>query len=73
MENSREEISYNYFIRAIKDMYERASTDVNIHDRVNDDFPITIGLYQWSISNPFLFTLVLGVLAEHIQELTQDV
>lgn len=30
MENFREEISYDYFIRAIKDMYEGASTNANI-------------------------------------------
>ena len=32
-------------------------------------FPITIGLQQGSTLSPYLFTLVLDVLTEHIQEL----
>jgi len=39
-------------------------------DRVTADFFITIGLYQESTLNSYLFTLVLDVLMTHIQELT---
>ena len=35
----------------------------------NEDFPITIGLRQGSTLSPYLYTLVIDVLTEHIQEL----
>jgi len=57
------------YIRAIKDMYERASTSVRTHDGATEDFPITIGLHQGSTPSPYLFTLVLDVLTENIQDL----
>ena len=38
-------------------------------DGTTEDFPITIGLHQGSTLSPYLFTLVLDVLTEHIQEL----
>jgi len=57
------------YIKAINDMYEGASTSVRTQDRATEDFPITIGLHQGSTLSPCLFTLVLDVLTEHIQEL----
>ena len=57
------------YIRAIQDMYEGASTSVRTQDGDTGDFPITIGLHQGSTLSPYLFTLVLDVLTEHIQEL----
>ena len=54
-------------IRAIKDMYEGASTSVRTQDGTTEDFPITIELHQGSARSPYLFTLVLDVLTEHIQ------
>jgi len=50
-------------------MYEGASTSVRTQDGDTVDFPITIGLHQGSTLSPYLFTLVLDVLTEHIQEL----
>ena len=35
---------------------------------VIEEFSISIGLHQGSSLNPYLFTLVLEVLTEHIQE-----
>jgi len=57
------------YIRVIKDMYEGALTSVRTLDGVTEDFPVTIGLHQGSSLSPYLFTLVLDVLTEHIQEL----
>ena len=57
------------YIRAIKDMYEGASTSVRMQNGATEDFPITIGLHQGSTLNSYLFTLVLIVLTEQIQEL----
>jgi len=42
---------------------------VRTHDGTTEDFPITIGLHQGSTLSPYLFTLVLDVLTEQIQEL----
>jgi len=66
LEKKRVRIAY---IRAIKDMYERASTSVRTQDEATEDFSITIGLHQGSTLSPYLSTLVLDVLTEHIQEL----
>jgi len=52
------------YIRAIKDMYEKASTSVRMQDGATEDFPITIGLHQGSTLSPYLSTLVLDVLTE---------
>ena len=57
------------YIRAIKDMYEGALTSMRTHDVATVDFSITIGLHQGSTLSPYLFTLVLDVLTEHIQKL----
>jgi len=54
------------YIRAIKDMYEGASTSVRTQDGATEDFPITIGLHQGSTLSPYPFTLVLDVLTEYI-------
>ena len=57
------------YIRAIKDMYDDATTNVRTQSGSTEDFSITIGLHQGSALSPYLFTLVLDVLTEHIQEL----
>ncbi|KAL5131500.1 LINE-1 retrotransposable element ORF2 protein [Glycine soja] len=57
------------YIRAIQDMYDRVSTSVRTQGGEPDDFPITIGLHQGSTLSPYLFTLILDVLTEQIQEI----
>ncbi|KAH1266916.1 UPF0183 protein [Glycine max] len=57
------------YIRAIQDMYDRISTSVRTQGGESDDFPITIGLHQGSTLSPYLFTLILDVLTEQIQEI----
>jgi len=39
---------------------------VRTQDEATDDFPMIIGLHQGSTLSPYLFTLVLDVLTEHI-------
>ncbi|KAL5171178.1 hypothetical protein HKD37_11G032712 [Glycine soja] len=50
-------------------MYDRVSTSVRTQGGESDDFPITIGLHQGSTLSPYLFTLILDVLTEQIQEI----
>ncbi|KAL5195585.1 LINE-1 retrotransposable element ORF2 protein [Glycine soja] len=57
------------YIRAIQDMYDRVSTSVRTQGGESDDFPISIGLHQGSTLSPYLFTLILDVLTEQIQEI----
>ncbi|KAH1210522.1 LINE-1 retrotransposable element ORF2 protein [Glycine max] len=57
------------YIRAIQDMYDRVSTSVRTQGGESDDFPITIGLHQGSTLSPYLFTLIMDVLTEQIQEI----
>ncbi|KAH1193991.1 Retrovirus-related Pol polyprotein from type-2 retrotransposable element R2DM [Glycine max] len=57
------------YIRAIQDMYDRVLTSVRTQGGESDDFPITIGLHQGSTLSPYLFTLILDVLTEQIQEI----
>ncbi|KAH1225912.1 Cleavage and polyadenylation specificity factor subunit 2 [Glycine max] len=45
------------------------STSVRTQGGESDDFPITIGLHQGSTLSPYLFTLILDVLTEQIQEI----
>ncbi|KAL5139739.1 LINE-1 retrotransposable element ORF2 protein [Glycine soja] len=57
------------YIRAIQDMYDGVSTSVRTQGGESDDFPITISLHQGSTLSPYLFTLILDVLTEQIQEI----
>ncbi|RZB81212.1 LINE-1 retrotransposable element ORF2 protein isoform B [Glycine soja] len=57
------------YIRAIQDMYDRVSTSVRTQGGESDDFFITIGLHQGSTLSPYLFTLIMDVLTEQIQEI----
>jgi len=48
------------YIRAIKDMYEGASTSVRTQDRATKDFPITIGLHKRSTLKSLSFYFTFG-------------
>src|SRR5207244_11859151 len=47
------------YITLVKDMYHYVVTCVRTCDGDTDDFPIKIGLHQWSTLSPYLFALVM--------------
>ena len=49
-------------------MYDGTITSVRTQGEVTEDSPIKIGLHQGSSLSHYLFTLVLNVLIEHIQD-----
>ncbi|PHT39805.1 hypothetical protein CQW23_18659 [Capsicum baccatum] len=55
------------YIRAIKDMYEGAKTQVRTAGGDSEHFTVLTGLHQGSTLSPFLFALVMDVLTRRIQ------
>ncbi|XP_070005980.1 uncharacterized protein [Nicotiana sylvestris] len=56
------------YIRAIKDMYDGAKSNVRTMGGDSEHFPVVMGLHQGSALSPFLFALVIDALTHHIQE-----
>lgn len=56
------------YVRAIKDMYNGAKTQVKIGGGDSKHFPVLMGLHQGLTLSPFLFALVMGVLTQEIQD-----
>ncbi|KAF3658415.1 putative pre-mRNA-processing factor 6-like [Capsicum annuum] len=66
------------YIRAIKDMYDEAKTQVRTAGGDSEHFTVLTGLHQGSTLSPFLFALVMDVLTWRIQgegngEIDEDV
>jgi hypothetical protein len=49
-------------------MYDNIVTSVRTSDRDTNDFPINIGLHQWSALSPYLFALVMDEVTREIQD-----
>lgn len=54
------------YVGAIKDMIDEVMTSVKTQGGVGEDFPKTIGLHQGLALSPYLFTLVLDELNDHM-------
>jgi len=57
-------------MRVIKDIYDGVRTRARTLVGDKGDFPIDIGLHQWSALSPFLFTIVVDELTRGIQNET---
>jgi hypothetical protein len=55
------------YITLIKDMYDNVVTSVRTSEGDTNDFPIIIGLHQWSALSPYLFALVMDEVTRDIQ------
>ncbi|XP_070035753.1 secreted RxLR effector protein 78-like [Nicotiana tomentosiformis] len=55
------------YIRAIKDMYDGATTWVRTVGGDPEHFPAVMGLHQGFVLNPFLFSLEMDALTHYIQ------
>jgi len=56
------------YIRAIKDMYDRAKTSARSVTGDTEYFPIDIGLHQGSALIPFLFMIIMDELTREIRD-----
>ena len=65
LEKKRVHIAY---IQAMNDMYDETIISVRTLEWVIEDLPIKINLHQRSSLSLYFFTLVLGVLTRHIQD-----
>ena len=53
-------------IEAIRDMYDGASTNIQILVGITKSFPIRVGLHQGSPLSPFLFAVIIDELSKSI-------
>ena len=54
-------------IKIVQSMYRNARSQVRVNGTFSDDFLVQGGLHQGSISNPFLFIIVLEALSREIR------
>jgi Reverse transcriptase (RNA-dependent DNA polymerase) len=56
------------YVTLIKDMYTNVVTCVRACDGESDTFSIKIGLHQWSVLSPYIFTLVMDEITKDIKK-----
>ena len=63
----KEKVSEKY-IRLVLDMYKDAETVVRSTAGTSEPFPVKVGLHQGLALSPFLFNIIMDVLAEEIRK-----
>ena len=64
----REKGTPEIYVRLIKDMYERAATQVRTSEGMTDMFEVRVGLHQGSSLSPYLFNVVMDVITKDVRE-----
>ena len=59
----REKVVHGKYVRIVQDMYEGARTRAKGSVGLNDTIPVGIGLHQGSSLSPYLFAMIMDVLA----------
>ena len=58
------------YVRTVQDMYEGARTRVKSSVGLTDKIPVGVGLHQGTSLSPYLFAMILDVLACGIKDLS---
>ena len=56
------------YIKAIRDMYDRVSTNIQTPVGITKPFPVKVGLNQGSALSPFIFTVIMEKISISIWE-----
>ena len=55
-------------VRTVMDLYEGSKTKVRVGNGYSEEFLVKVGVHQGSVLSPFLFAIVVDVVAEEIRE-----
>ena len=58
------------YVRIVQDMYEGARTQVKSSVGLTDKIPVGIGLHLGSSLSPYLFAMIMDVLARGIKDIS---
>ena len=56
------------YIEAIRDMYDRVSTNIKTPVGITESFLVKVGLHQESALSPFIFTAIMEEMSKFIWE-----
>ena len=56
------------YIEAIRDVYDRASINIQTPVEITEPFPVKVGLHQESALSPFIFTIIMEEISKSVWE-----